>query len=49
MEARTFRANGSGSTTRRLAKAADLVGIRLIDHLILGATDRRVSLRNRAW
>ena len=30
--------------TRRLAKAGDHIGIRLVDHLILGAADRWVSL-----
>lgn len=36
--------------TRRLAEGGELVGIRLIDHLILGAVGRWVSLRERgAW
>ena len=36
--------------TRRMAEAGDAVGIRLIDHLILGGTGRWVSLKERgAW
>jgi DNA repair protein RadC len=36
--------------TRRLAEAGELVGIRLVDHLILGGVGRWVSLRERgAW
>jgi DNA repair protein RadC len=36
--------------TRRMAEAGDAVGIRLIDHLILGGTRRWVSLAERgAW
>jgi DNA repair protein RadC len=36
--------------TRRMAEAAALVGIELVDHLVLGATGRWVSLRERgAW
>ena len=36
--------------TRRLAEAGDAVGIRLLDHLILGGTRRWVSLKDRgAW
>jgi DNA repair protein RadC len=36
--------------TRRLAQAGEIVGIQLVDHLILGTTDRWVSLRERgAW
>ena len=36
--------------TRRLAEAGDAVGIKLIDHLILGGTQRWVSLHERgAW
>ncbi len=36
--------------TRRLAEAGEVVGIRLVDHLILGAVGRWTSLRERgAW
>ena len=36
--------------TRRLAEAGDLVGVRLVDHLVLGGGGRWVSLRERgAW
>ncbi len=36
--------------TRRMAEAGDLIGLRLMDHLILGAGGRWVSLRQRgAW
>jgi DNA repair protein RadC len=36
--------------TRRLAEAGELVGIRLVDHLILGGVGRWTSLRERgAW
>jgi DNA repair protein RadC len=36
--------------TRRLAQAAAIVGIELVDHLVLGATGRWVSLREiGAW
>ncbi len=36
--------------TRRMAEAGDIVGVRLIDHLILGSAGRWVSLRQRgAW
>ena len=36
--------------TRRLAEACEAVGVKLIDHLILGSTHRWVSLRDRgAW
>lgn len=36
--------------TKRVAKAAEQVGLRLIDHLILGGSDRWVSLQRRgAW
>jgi len=36
--------------TRRMADAAALVGVELVDHLVLGATGRWVSLRERgAW
>ena len=36
--------------TRRLAKAAEVVGLHLVDHLILGSANRWVSLRDRgAW
>ena len=36
--------------TRRLAQAGEIVGIQLVDHLILGTTERFVSLRERgAW
>ncbi len=33
--------------TRRLAQAADLMGMRLVDHLILGAAGRWASIRDR--
>lgn len=33
--------------TRRLAEAGEVVGIRLVDHLVLGAPGRWVSLRER--
>ncbi len=33
--------------TRRLAEAGEVVGIRLVDHLVLGAIGRWVSLRER--
>ncbi len=33
--------------TRRMAEAAEVVGVELVDHLVLGATGRWVSLRNR--
>ncbi len=35
--------------TRKLAEACDAVGIRLVDHLVLGAVGRWVSLRQRGW
>jgi DNA repair protein RadC len=36
--------------TRRMATAAEVLGIELVDHLVLGATGRWVSLRERgAW
>lgn len=36
--------------TRRVAEAGDIVGVRLVDHLILGGSGRWVSLRKRgAW
>lgn len=36
--------------TRRLADAGEVLGVRLLDHLILGTTRRWVSLRERgAW
>lgn len=36
--------------TRRMAEAGEAVGIRLVDHLILGSAGRWVSLRERgAW
>ncbi len=36
--------------TRRLAEGGELVGVRLVDHLILGGVGRWVSLRERgAW
>ncbi len=36
--------------TRRVAEAGDIVGVRLIDHLIIGGGGRWVSLRRRrAW
>lgn len=36
--------------TRRLAEAGEVIGIRLVDHLVLGAVGRWVSLRERgAW
>jgi DNA repair protein RadC len=36
--------------TRRMAEAGEVVGIRLLDHLILGSASRWISLRQRgAW
>jgi DNA repair protein RadC len=36
--------------TRRMAEAATIVGVELVDHLVLGGTGRWVSLRERgAW
>jgi len=36
--------------TRRMAEAAAVVGVEMVDHLVLGATGRWVSLRERgAW
>ena len=36
--------------TRRMAEAGDLIGIRLVDHLILASEEKWVSLRQRgAW
>lgn len=36
--------------TRRMAEAAEVIGVELVDHLILGAPGRWVSLRERgAW
>lgn len=35
--------------TRRLAEAGEAVGIRLVDHLVLGHQGRWVSLRERGW
>jgi DNA repair protein RadC len=36
--------------TRRMAEASELVGVRLVDHLILGTGERWVSLKQRgAW
>lgn len=35
--------------TRKLAEAGDAVGIRLVDHLVLGTVGRWVSLRQRGW
>jgi len=35
--------------TRRLAEAGEAVGIRLVDHLVLGSQGRWVSLRERGW
>jgi DNA repair protein RadC len=35
--------------TRRLAEAGEAVGIRLVDHLVLGGQGRWVSLRERGW
>lgn len=36
--------------TRRIAEASDLLGVRLVDHLILGSAGRWVSLQQRgAW
>jgi DNA repair protein RadC len=35
------------SFTRRLAEAGEAVGVRLLDHLIIGGTRRWVSLRDR--
>jgi DNA repair protein RadC len=38
------------SFTRRMAEACEALGVRLVDHLILGSTRRWVSLRERgAW
>lgn len=37
------------SFTRRLAEAGKTVGVELVDHLILGAVGRWVSLRERGW
>ena len=38
------------SFTRRMAEAGELVGVRLLDHLILGSAGRWVSLGRRgAW
>lgn len=38
------------SFTRRVAQAGDIVGVRLVDHLILGGGGRWVSLRKQeAW
>lgn len=34
--------------TRRMAEAAEIVGVRLVDHVILGCQGRWVSLRERA-
>ena len=33
--------------TRRMAEAGDIVGLRLLDHIILGAEGRWISLRQR--
>jgi DNA repair protein RadC len=36
--------------TRRMVEAGDLMGIRLVDHLVVGGAGRWVSLRERrAW
>jgi DNA repair protein RadC len=35
--------------TRRMAEAGELVGVRLVDHMVLGARGRWVSLRQRGW
>lgn len=36
--------------TRRMAEAGDAIGVRLVDHMILGASGRWVSLKERgAW
>ena len=36
--------------TRRMAEAGEVVGVRLVDHLIVTAGDRWVSLKERgAW
>ena len=35
------------ASTRRLAEAGDVVGVRLLDHLILGEPPRYTSLRTR--
>ncbi len=35
--------------TRRMSDAGELLGIRLVDHLILGDESRWVSLRRRGW
>ena len=41
---------GNGQFTRRMAEAGDLLGIRLLDHMILGAGGKWVSLSRRgAW
>jgi len=38
------------SFTRRMAEAGELVGVRLLDHMILGSAGRWVSLGRRgAW
>lgn len=33
--------------TRRLAEAGELLGVRLVDHLIIGSSDRWISLKQR--
>jgi DNA repair protein RadC len=33
--------------TRRLAEAGEIVGVRLVDHLVLGGPGRWISLRER--
>jgi DNA repair protein RadC len=35
--------------TRRLAEAGDLVGVKLLDHMILGGGGRWTSLNRRGW
>lgn len=35
--------------TRRVADAGDFIGVRLLDHLVLGEAPRFVSLRERGW
>jgi DNA repair protein RadC len=36
--------------TRRMAEAGEVVGVRLVDHLVVAAGDRWVSLKERgAW
>jgi DNA repair protein RadC len=35
--------------TRRFEEAAEVIGIRLVDHLIVGTATRWISLRERGW